>query len=203
MPWTYDQRIQRVCRSFTEKDLLDQSQIINIKRPLFFGEFSFSVGFSPVREKWYLFDELREGIIAGLDGLSYSLHPNSTTLDYHVFSSDPAVLRWLERKQANFIFNSLRLVDESCWHLPLPRTKRKTRFFEDFAWRISFKDPAWGSRDSTEADIARLQGPTKLLVYPGPHKPRTFLYLSKLSDVLMFKLMAAEEILDIEDRSSL
>jgi hypothetical protein len=203
MPWTYNQRIQRVCRSFTDKDLLDQSQILSINRPLFFGQFAFSIGFSPVREKWYQFDDLRQEIITGLEGRDYSLHPNSTTLDFHVFSSDPAVLRWLERKQANFIFNHLRLVNESCWHLPLPRTKKKTRFFEDFSWRISFKDPAWGSRDNVAQDISRLQGRTKLVVYPGPVKPRTFLYVDKLSDVLMFKLMAAEEILDIEDRSSL
>lgn len=187
-----------MCKAFVDRELLEEQQIAVIHRPLFFGQFAFGVGFTPVREQWYRYDELKEFVSSGLDDFDFVLQTNKRTLDFHAFSSDPSVLRWLLRHQSPFYFNHIRLVDRSCWTMKLPAPRPKTKFYGEFGWRISFKNSNWGVDPENAEHLERLSGPLKLVV-----APRTFLYLSKLSDVLMFKLMAAEQILDIEDRSSL
>jgi hypothetical protein len=206
MPWTYEQRIQRVCQSLVDKNLLDKSQISNLKRPLFFGQYAFSLGFSPVANQWVAFDDLKEKIIKGLNTLDYHFHPNRSTLDYHVFSSNVTVLRWLERNQGAFQFNHLRLVNQECWGLSLPRPKRKTKFFNLYGWRVRFKDPNWGKNEDNLSLLEGLSGPYRFqesdTFFQQPSS-RSLLYLSHKNDVLMFKIMASESILSIEDRSTL
>jgi hypothetical protein len=199
MPWTYDQRIQRACKAFTDRSLLSEEDISVIKRPLFFGHHAFGVGFAPYAENWSRYDELKEFITSSLDGLDYTLQSNRRTVDFHLFSSDPTTLRWLIDHSGPFIINYLRLVDKACWHLKLPKPRPKTKYYGEFGWRITFKDPAWGTKSDNLEELDKLGGPTKLVVSPF----RTFLYLSKLNDVLMSKLILAEQIADIEDRSSL
>lgn len=199
MPWTYDQRIHRVCKAFTDKALLTEEDISVIRRPLFFGHHAFGIGFAPYAENWSRYDELKEFITASLKGHDFTLQSNRRTMDFHMFASDPAVLRWLIKHNSPFIINYLRLVDQSCWHLKLPKPRPKEKYYGEFGWRISFKDPMWASKNSNLDELDKLGGPTKLVVSPF----RTFLYLSKLNDVLMFKLILAEQIADIEDRSSL
>lgn len=202
MPWTFEQRVQRACNALIEGDLLQESEIATVHRPLFFGQYAFGLGFTPVREKWHQYDELKELIVQGLQGLDYHLQTNRRTLEFHIFSSDPNALRWVIKHEKAFLFNHLRRVDRSCWHLSLPRPKPKTKFYGEYGWRITMRDPTWGHKRENYAELERLSGEHKLLVNDYP-KPGTFLYLKKLSDVLMFKLMHAEAIRDIEDRSTL
>jgi hypothetical protein len=202
MPWTYDQKIQRVCRAFEDKGLLEASQIQTVQRPLFFGTFPFAISFAPVREKWFKYDELKEFVVEGLKNSDISLQSNRFTLEFHLFSGDTNVLRWLLRNQAPFYFNHLRLVDPACWSMKLPKPQPKTKFFEKYGWRIEFKDPKWALKDENIAELERLGGDLKITCSPRAN-PKTFLYLSKLNDVLLFKLIVGDQILDIEDRSSL
>lgn len=202
MPWTYDQRIQRACQAFLDKGLLEDSQIQTLQRPLFFGQFPFAIGFSPVRELWFKYDELKEFVVAGLKNSEHTLQSNRNTLDFHVFSGDPSILRWLLTHQSPFYFNHLRLVDQVCWNMRLPKPRPKTKFFDEYGWRIEFKDRKWGLNEQNVKELGRLGGPLKLTVSPRAN-PKTFLYLSKLNDVLLFKLIVGDQILDIEDRSSL
>lgn len=203
MPWTFAQRLQRACDQLVNRDLLENSQIVTIQRPLFFGQYAFGLGFTPVREQWYRYLELKEFVISGLQGLDYHFQSNQRTLQFNIFSSDTTALRWLIKNEYAFMFNHLRLVDPSSWHLTLPSPRAKTKFYGHFGWRIAFKDPSWSSDPANLAELDRLSGTHKLISPNIPVKMGGYLYLDKLSDVLMFKLMHAEDILDIEDRSSL
>lgn len=202
MPWTFDQRIQKACTALVERELLSEEDIVTLKRPLFFGQYAFALGFTPVREQWNRFAELKEMLTDGLEGRDYHLQTNSRTIEFHVFSSDPMVLRWVIRYQSHFLFNHLRLVDKSCWHLSLPKARAKRKFYDTYGWRITFKDPRWGGTTENRAELERI-GDHKLVISDNPNKPGSFLYLSQLRDVLMFKLMQAEHIQSIEDRSLL
>lgn len=204
MAWTYQQRIQRASQSFVDRNLLDESQITHRKRPLFFGEYAFSIGFSPLATLWTEFDSLRERIVAGLEGRDYHFTPNRSTMDFHVFSSDVSVLKWLQRNQSSFVFNHLRLVDSEYWTIPLPKAKKKTKFYNLYDWRVTLKDSQWIENPSNRELLEGLDGGYKIMTVPIFYQsPKTFLYLTNKSDVLMFKIMASEHILGIEDRSAL
>lgn len=202
MPWTYDQRIQRACKAFLDRDLLEADHIQTLRRPLFFGQYPFAVGFTPVRELWFKYDELKEFVVEGQKAYDHVLQSNRNTLDFHIFSGDPSVLRWLLKHQSPFYFNHIRMVDKESWSMRMPKPKPKTKFFEEFGWRIEFKDRKWGLNPQNVKELDRLGGPLKLTCSPRAN-PKTFLYLSKLNDVLLFKLIVGDQILDIEDRSSM
>jgi hypothetical protein len=202
MPWTFNQRIQKACAALVERELLEEKDIVTLKRPLFFGQYAFALGFTPVREEWHRFDELKDQLTGGLEGRDYHLQTNSRTIEFHVFSSDPSVLRWVMQHQSHFLFNHLRLVDGDCWHLRLPKVRAKRKFYDMFGWRITFRDPLWGKKPDKDEALEQI-GDHKLVVSDNPNKPGTFLYLSRLNDVLLFKLINAEQIQSIEDRSAL
>lgn len=130
--------------------------------------------------------------------MNATIQSNQRTYQFNAFSSDPNMLRWFIRHQSMFTFNHIRIVDRSCWHLSLPKPRPKAKFYGEFGWRFEFKDSKWGLDADNVAELDKLSGPVKLVT-----KPRTFLYLDKLSDVLMFKLIVGEQLLSLDDRHTL
>lgn len=204
MPWTYQQRIQRASHMLVDKNLLDESQIFHLKRPLYFGQYAFSIGFSPNALNWVRFDELKNEIIEGLKGRDYHLTANHSTMDYHVFSNDVSVIRWLAKHNGPYTFSHLRIIDEKSWHLPKARMKRKTKFYNLYGWRVAIRDPEWFEQPQNQEFLEGLSGAYKVHVPPVFYQDaKSFLYLENKNDVLLFKIMAAEHIQSIEDRSTL
>ena len=187
-----------------DRNLLSESQITRLKRPLYFGQYAYSVGFSPNALNWARFDELKEGLVTGLQKFDHNLNANHSTLDYHVFSSDVGALRWLVAHNAPYAFRHLRLVSEEGWHLPKARTKAKSKFYNLYGWRITLRDAAWPDDPRNREFLNGLSGDHKVIQVPVFYQnPKSFIYLAHKNDVLLFKMMAAEHILDIEDRSTL
>lgn len=187
-----------------DKNLLDESQIFHLKRPLYFGQYAFSIGFSPNALNWVRFDELKNEIVEGLQGCDYNLTANHSTMDYHVFSNDVTVIRWLAKHSGPYTFSHLRIIDQESWHLPKARNKRKGKFYNLYGWRVAFKDPKWLDQPQNVEFLDGLSGGYKVFTPPVfYHDPKSFLYLENKNDVLLFKIMAAEYILSIEDRSTL
>lgn len=187
-----------------DKNLLDESQIHHLERPLYFGQYAFSMGFSPNALNWSRFDELKAQIIEGLEGFDYQLTANHSTMDFHVFSNDVGVIRWVAGHHGPFTFSHLRIVDEGSWHLPKARNKRKGKFYGLYGWRIALKDPRWFEEPRNREFIDGLSGEYKITTVPVFYQsPKSFLYLTNKNDVLLFKLMAGDNILSIEDRSTL
>lgn len=198
MPWTFEQRIQRACDVLLDRGAIDESQIEVVKRPLFFGQYAFGIGLSLELSNWGDWIQVKDKIVESMRDYDMALQSNRRTYQFNVFSSDVNVLRWFIRHRNMFSFNHLRIVDRSCWDLKLPKPRPKGKFYGEYGWRFGFKDPLWGSNPENVAELEKLQGPVKLVQYP-----RSFLYLDKLSDVLLFKLIVGEQLLALEDRHSL
>lgn len=195
MPWTFEQRIQRACKALVDRSLLEESQIETLRRPLYYGHFAYGVGLSLELAHWGDWIHVKDMILNGIRDMDANLMSNQSTYQFNAFSSDPTMLRWFIQHQSMFTFNHVRIVDRSCWHLPLPRPKPKAKFYGEYGWRFDFKDPKWGEDENNVAELEKLSGNTKLVT-----KPRTFLYLDRLSDVLMFKLIVGEQLLSLDDR---
>lgn len=198
MTWTFEQRIQRACNALVDRNLLEESQIETLRRPLYFGQYSYGVGMSLDLRYWGDWIHVKDMIQHGIKDMDATLQSNQRTYQFNAFSSNPVMLRWFIQHQSMFSFNHVRIVDRSCWHLSLPKPSPKAKFYGEFGWRFEFKDPKWGLDEDNVAELEKLSGITKLVT-----KPRTFLYLDKLSDVLMFKLIVGEQLLCLEDRHSL
>lgn len=198
MPWTFEQRIQRACNALVDRSLLEESQIETLRRPLYFGQHAYGVGLSLDLRYWGDWVHVKDMIQNGIKNMDATLQSNQRTYQFNAFSSDPVMLRWLIQNQSMFAFNHVRVVDRSCWHLSLPKPRPKAKFYGEFGWRFEFKDSKWGLDADNVAELEKLSGKTKLVT-----KPRTFLYLDKLSDVLMFKLIVSEQLLSLEDRHCL
>jgi hypothetical protein len=198
MPWTFEQRILRACEALVERNLIDHSQIETMKRPLYFGIHSYAVGMSLNLARWGDWFESRDLVASLLQDFNCTIMPNRGTYQFNVFSSDPQVLRLLAKQYTWLHINHVRIVDRSCWQLSLPKPKPKGKYYGEYSWRFEFKDPNWGGDLDNVAELEKLSGKTKLVTYP-----RTFLYLDKLNDVLMFKLIVGEQLLSLDDRRSL
>lgn len=195
MPWTFEQRIQKACDELVGRFLLEDSQIERLRRPLFFGLHAYGVGLSLKMSQWGEWIHVKDMIHEELSDLEFTLQSNQRTYQFNAFSSDPRMLRWLIKRRDIFSFNHVRIVDRGCWHLKLPQPRPKAKFYGEFGYRFEFKDKRWGENPDNVAELEKLSGPTKLVT-----SPRTFLYLDKLNDVLLFKLVVGEQLLSLEDR---
>lgn len=195
MPWTFEQRIQKACDELVGRYLLEDSQIEVLRRPLFFGQFAYGVGLSLQMQQWGEWVHVKDMIHEGLSDLEFTLQSNQRTYQFNAFSSDPRMLRWFIKHRDVFTFNHVRIVDRKCWNLKLPKAKPKAKFYGEFGYRFEFKDRNWGKVPENIDELEKLSGPTKLVT-----SPRTFLYLDKLSDVLLFKLIVGEQLLSLDDR---
>lgn len=198
MPWTFEQRIHKACNVLVDRCLLEDRQIETLRRPLFFGQYAYGVGLSLSLSRWGDWNEIKNLINHELHGMEMFLQSNQRTYQFNAFSSDPTMLRWFLRHRSMFTFNHVRIVDRSCWHLKLPRPKPKAKFYGEFGYRFEFKDPKWGLDSGNLTELDKLSGPLKLVT-----SPRTFLYLDKLTDVLLFKLVVGEQLLSLDDRHNL
>lgn len=195
MPWTFEQRIQRACSALIDRSLLEETQIEVLRRPRFFNQFAYGVGLSLDFQHWADWPNIKDMILAGLKDFDSTLQSNQRTYQFNAFSSDPSMLRWFLRHQSMFTFNHVRIIDRKCWGLWLPKPKPKVKWYGEYGWRFEFKDRNWGLNDENRMELEKLSGPVKLVT-----SPRTFLYLDKLSDVLMFKLIVGEQLLSLDDR---
>ena len=198
MPWTFEQRIQRATDALVERCLLEDSQIETVQRPLFYGQFAFGVGLSLKLAHWGEYHAVKDKIVSELKDRHMALQSNQRTYQFNAFSSDVTVLRWFLRNQSKFTFNHLRIVARKCWQLRLPKPRPKGKFYGEYGYRFEFKDPNWGLHKDNIAELDKLYGNVKLVT-----SPRTFLYLDRLNDVLLFKLVVGEQLLSLDDRHDL
>jgi len=198
MPWTFEQRIYKVTDDLVRRWCLEETQIETLRRPLFFGRYAYGVGLSLDLPNWGEWLGIKDLINHSFKDLDMVLQSNQRTYQFNAFSSDPRMLQWFLRHRHKFTFNHVRIVERSCWHLTLPRPKPKGKFYGEYGYRFEFKDPKWGLRPDNVAELEKLSGPIKLVT-----EPRTFLYLDKLNDVLLFKLVVGEQLLSLDDRRDL
>ena len=195
MVWTYEQRMLRVSQTLIDRNKLDESQIQTVKRPLFFERFKFSIGMSLVLSSWGDYPEVKDKVTAHLQGLDCLIQSYKKSKQWFIFSSDPSVIRKVIQLSM-FDMNHLRMVDPKCWHWKLPEPKPKGKFYGEFGWRFEFRNPSWGKDPTNQELLDGLTSNYKLVI-----SPRTFLYLSTPNDVLLFKLVAVDQLLSLDERT--
>lgn len=189
--------VLKICDLMVEKEIILQENIQIIKRPLYWGKYCFTVGLSPTSQYWINFIELKSILLKVKDPDDF-LQSNSKTIDFWFFSNNSRLLSTLIGIEEFFFFNHINIIDKDSWHLKLPKPKVKTKWYDEYGWRIEFTDKKWLLNKSNLNRLEILDKPYKFITFPG-----SFLYLSTLPDTIAIKLMWAEHIRNIEDRSDL
>jgi hypothetical protein len=213
MAWTYEQRVERARDLLEDRAVMSADQFETQRRPPFFNRYRFGIGLSVTPESWYRFDELKHMVQQGVAAMDCFVQSNGKSYEIYLFSSNPKVIRWMARNHRDFHVNWLRMIDPSCWSRTLPAAKPKGKFFNQYSWRLRLSrwqmdmrpvDSASGTIDCafpglTHHAIAAIGGP-KRTMRQGPRLERTFVYVDRIADVLMLKLILGSDIIEIEER---
>lgn len=212
MAWTYEARMERAIARLIEDEILDLDASEMFNRARFFGRYAFRVALSPTLESWHRFDELKEQLHAGLDPLDAHIVSVKPTYDFYVYGNDPSIIRWVQQYHANFFVNGVRQTNPAHWGKPLPKQNtNKGLFYGDYRFRVKLRNPVWGECQTNLDQLAELELDHKLVLqkYSNSKTPElangktraTFLYVKKLNEVLVLKLMFADQVAEVEDRN--
>ena len=105
MSWTFEQRIQRACDALVDRNLLEESQIETLHRPLYFGQYSYGIGLSLNLSHWGDWQEVKDFLQGVFESMDAALQSNQRTYQFNAFSSDPSMIRWFMRHRKMFTFN--------------------------------------------------------------------------------------------------
>lgn len=213
MAWTYEQRIERARNLLVDRAVMADEQVELLRRPLFFNRYRFGIGLSATPDSWYRFDEIKLAVQKGVEGMDCFVQSNSRAYQVYLFSNNPKVIRWVAQNHKEWFVNHLRLVHSSCWGKKLPAPKAKGKFFNQFTWRLRLSrfqmdmrpvETAGGVMDCpfpglTHHALDAIGGPHKLL-RQGERLQRIFVYVDRISDLLMLKLILGPDIIEIEER---
>lgn len=190
--------------------MMSADQIEILQRPPFFNRYRFGIGLSTTPESWHRFDELKNMVQTGVAALDCFVQSNSKSYEIYLFSSNPKVIRWMARNHRDFHVNWLRMIDPASWNRTLPAPKPKGKFFNTYSWRIRlsrYRMDMKPNKDGidcaypglTHHAIDAISGPKKVM-RQGPRFERTFVYVDRVADVLMLKLILGGDIIEIEER---
>ena len=189
--------VMDICDDMVEKEIILFENICVLKRPLYWGKYFFTVGLSPTAQYWLDFPYLKKVLLSLKNGDDF-LQSNSKTIDFWFFSNTPHLLEKLIPVEEYFFFNHINIIDKKSWHLKLPKPKIKTKWYDEYSWRIEFTNKKWLLEQDNLDRLEILSDPYRFITFPG-----SFLYLTTLQDTIAIKLMWAEHIRNIEDRSDL
>ena len=211
MAWTYEARMQRATAN-----LLDTSRIERVdtyRRAKFFDKYAFRVNLGVSLKQWVDFDELMRFYHSAFDPLDAHLVGVKSTFDVYVYGNNPAILTWLHRHPSVNI-NSFAQTDPAYWHKKLPPSKKNLgKFYGEYRFRLRMRDFRWGTIQENVDQLDELEMDHKLVLRRWHHsaddpalaplaKVRdTFIYVSKLNEVLVLKLMFGDQVADVEDRA--
>lgn len=211
MAWTYEARMSRVITNLIDNGRIDRAELY--KRAKFFGQYAFRVNLGVSLQQWVDFDELMRHYHSVFDPLGGHLVGVKSTFDVYVYGNNPAILTWLYRHPSVQI-NSLAQTDPAYWHKKLPPSKKNTgKFYGEYRFRIRMRDFLWGTIQENIDQLNELEMDYKLVLRKWHHSVSTpgvaplaqvrdtFIYLTKLNEVLVLKLMFGDQVADVEDRA--
>lgn len=209
--WTYEQRMKRVTDNLINNDRIDRVE--TYKRAKFFGKYAFRVNLWVSLAQWVEFDQLMQDYRKIFEPLGAHLVGVKSTFDIYVYGNDPAILTYLLRRPS-IILTSLVQTDPTCWGKALPKaTKNTGKFFGEFRYRIRMRDIWWGLDQKNIDQLDELEMNHKLVLKRWHHTAGvknmntraqvrdTFVYVRKLNEVLVLKLMFGDQVTDVVDRN--
>lgn len=194
---TFNKRMIKLTNYFLERFILEEENVFQEERPLWFGKWSISIGLSPHLNQWHQWDEL-SSLLHNMDVESF-VHPYPRTLHFQVYTNDPSVLKQLFVMKSRFVFNFIKWIPTDCWELPKKVPERwETRdlWYGKYKYRIRFKRPH--DRCLKQWDYERISSDW----YINPTFPE-LMYLQNLHDVTCIKILAYDSIIEINERDSI
>ncbi|MNK72307.1 hypothetical protein D3C87_917800 [compost metagenome] len=212
MAWTYEQRMERAIARLIDNAILDADASEMLHRPKFFAKYAFRLAISPALSSWHNFDELKQELHGALDELGAHIVSVKATYDFYIYANDPKVLRWIESHNSRFFVNSVRQTNPAHWGKALPKQNHdKGKFYGEFRFRVKMRNRTWGTDAENAKALEELGVHHKLVCkkysnsvderHPEGVVRDTFVYVDKLNEVLVLKLMFADQVAEVEDRN--
>jgi hypothetical protein len=210
MTCSYESKMNKILLRLVETEKVDQSSITFQKRAKFFDKYAYRVSISPTLENWHKFDELKNEIITDLEPLgAFVIAKNS--YDIYVYGNDPKILQVISKKTKNFWINAICQTNKDYWHMPLPKSKfRNSLFYGQYKFRIKMKDKKWGENEININQLNELDMNHKLVckkfsnsktdTTPEGVVRDTYIYVEKLNQVLVIKLMFGIQVGEVVER---
>jgi hypothetical protein len=177
-------------QSYVLKDLLDEDRVRVVKRSLYFGEYRVAVHLGPTVSNWTMYGVLLKEITDCLSGYDHRIVSSIKALYFNIYTNDPDLLLELQAKGDSLEFTSIDMVDPSCWEMKQPRPKNRGPYYHKYSYRIRVSDAAKLTPD-----------PLVGLMHGDWLCAKNFFYCQEVRDILMFKLLHADIITDVSERS--
>lgn len=173
------------------------NNLILVERPKFYGQYEYSVSMSLNLGDWHLYFDHKEelsdlinhnGIVSGSKLLlTYYVFTNATPIIDHIID-------WASIQSIDI--HSVKKIDPSFLHVELKRKKylKKGNWYGMYPYRIRLKRMFFDFSDIKD----KLSGK----VHVSGNNP-ALIYFSHLNDVVLFKLLYSENIIEIHDAHTL
>jgi len=202
MAWTYEARMTRAIAKLIDTARIDR--VDTYKRAKFFDKYAFRVSLNVSLDQWVNFDDLTQYYHTMFDPMDAHLVCVRSTFDIFVYGNDPAILTWLI-KHPSVQINNMIQTDPASWHKKLPKKKNLGKFFGEFRFRIRMRDAQWGAKQENVDQLAELEMNHRMVLRkynPDVAVYRdTFIYVNKLNEVLVLKLMFGDQVAEVTERS--
>lgn len=176
---------------------MDNIEITTVDRPKFYGQYLYSISIELNLGDWHKYFELKEELanLIGQDGI---VSGSKILLIYYAFTNSDYIINQIYHWCAfnNIILQSVRKINNEYKDVQLrkKRFSRKGNWYGAYPYRIRLKRAYFDFSDIKE----KLSG--KVLV--SGHNP-ALVYFTKLNDVVLFKLLYPEYILDVQDAATI
>lgn len=207
---TYDLQIQKKLDRLIKNEMVDPTTISTSYRQKFFNKYTIRIVLSIYVQDLFKFDELVANVSVHFNNIALLVAKKETS-EILIYSSDPKVLSIVNSKCKNFWVNQIMFIDKSSWNKKFPKPKQKNPlYFGKYQYRIGFNDPKWETKEDRIFELSQLGIDYKIVtrIFPKSKTPlnpagwpkECFVYVDKLPEVLVMKLMYGNEISEISTR---
>lgn len=180
----------RAVQRYVQLNVLDEESIRVVKRALYFGQYRVAVHCGPTVSNWVDYKDLQTSLVDALRGLDYRLVSSDRAMYFNVYTDDSEAVRRLRLLSSVLDFSSIDVIHGDCWEMKQSRPKNKGPYYHKFAYRVRINNVENFTPDTYPA---LMQGMWFL--------SKDFFYCEEVRDLLMFKLLHANDIREINERS--
>lgn len=206
----YTDNITKRINRLIEKDMMDSTSVSTIYRQKFFNKYTFRIDLTVDAHDFFKFSDMIEQIKPCLEHIAF-LSERRETYELFVYGTDPKIFSIIASKCSKFWVNQIMLIDPAAWNKKFPKPKPKSPlYFGKYQYRISFRDPKWAADIERQNELNQLEIEYKLVtrIHSNSRTPTntqgiikdSYLYVNRLPEVLVVKLMYASDILEVSKR---
>lgn len=176
---------------------LEDVEITIVDRPKFYGVYQYSLSLAQEIINWNTYHEIKETLqeIINVDGfVSGSKH----LLTYYLYFNDPSILNEiiLFSKENNLNIHNIKQISKEFMGVNLKRKRyiNRGKWYGVYSYRIRIKQAYFDFSDINDKLVGKI-----LLSHNNP----ALFYMDNLNDVILFKLLYNEHILEMHDSETI